>query len=197
MPHRLQIPLKQGTVWYEENYLDAEFCTELWNELETQLPWKQEPIIIFGKEVMQPRLTCWCGKPEAIIRYSGINMMPVPYSPLLKELNEKLSNYLEKNFNGVLLNYYRDGNDSMGWHSDDEAYQGKNPTIASISLGAQRTFQLKPKQETGEGTYRLPLSNGSLLVMSGETQTHYKHQVPKTKMPLGPRINLTFRTILY
>jgi alkylated DNA repair dioxygenase AlkB len=191
----LHLPLSQGQVWYQASFLSILESIALFEEV-IELPWKQEPIMMFGKQVMQPRLTCWVGLPEAKIRYSGIEMLPTPYTPKMFALNNRLATLLEVPFNGVLLNWYRDGQDSMGWHADDESYQGPEPTIASISLGATRRFDLKSKTDDKE-TYHLPLENGSLLVMAGSTQNHYKHQIPKSKTVVGPRINLTFRRILY
>lgn len=196
MKNRKDIPLKKGIVWYEPNYLSDSDCEALWAELTHEIPWRQEPIWMFGKQVMQPRLTCWVGRPEAKIRYSGIEMLPEPFTPLLHDLHERLCHELQTDFNGVLLNYYRDGRDSMGWHADDEAYQGPQPTVASISLGATRTFQLRPKIAETDSTHSLSLENGSLLVMAGDTQTYYKHQIPKTTKTTEPRINLTFRRIV-
>jgi alkylated DNA repair dioxygenase AlkB len=197
MGERVYLPLGKGTVWYEPSFLSTVESALLWQELETSIPWKQEPIVLFGKEFMQPRLTCWAGLPEAKIRYSGIVMNPEPFTPLLDQLRLRLNEELQTNFNGALLNYYRDGKDSMGWHSDNEAYQGKNPTIASISLGAARRFDLKAKGDTGEKPTSIFLEHGSMLVMAGTTQDNYKHQVPKTKTAMGARINITFRRILY
>jgi len=197
MGERVNLPIEKGTVWYEPKFLSDEESALLWQELETCIPWKQEPIVLFGKEIMQPRLTCWAGLPEAKIRYSGIVMNPEPFTPVLNTLRLRLIEVLQINFNGALLNYYRNGKDSMGWHADNEAYQGKNPTIASISLGAARRFDLKAKGDSDEKPTSILLEHGSLLVMAGATQEHYKHQVPKTKTDLGARINITFRRILY
>ena len=153
---------------------------------------------MYGQRIAVPRLTAWFGDPRATYSYSGITMTPEAWTPLLLELKSLVEpKALGTPFNSVLLNLYRDGNDSVSWHSDDEPELGTNPVIASVSLGQARTFRLKHKRDDSIPPVEIELTHGSLLVMSGALQHFWKHQLPKRKSKsLGPRINLTFRRIL-
>lgn len=159
------------------------------------LNWRQEKIKFFGKEVNVPRLTAWYGDEGKSYQYSGIKMNPNPWTPSLIVIKEKVEAVLKLKFNSVLINLYRQGQDSMGWHSDDEPELGQNPTIASVSFGATRRFQLRHKLNKELDTLEVILTNGSLLLMQGTTQHFWKHQIPKTSKVLTERINLTFRII--
>ena len=185
--------LPQAHLIYNANFLDTQFAEKLFQQLYTETNWIQEPIKIFGKEMMQPRLTHLFG--ERSYSYSNIKMNPEPFPELLQQLKNKLENFTKSTFNVCLANLYRDGQDSMGWHSDDEKELGKNPTIASISLGGERMFHLQHKTKK-ELKQKFVLAPGSLLIMAGETQHFWKHQLPKTKKQVAPRINLTFRQII-
>lgn len=168
-------------------FLNTQEADQLYDALLTQVEWKQELINIYNKQIPLPRLTAWYGdKPYT---YSNIKNPPKKWLPELITIKNKLP----YTFNGVLLNYYRDGKDSVSWHADDEPEFGKHPTIASLSLGATRTFQMKHKITNEKKN--LELTHGSLLVMEGDTQENWLHQIPKTKKPTRPRINLTFRLI--
>jgi alkylated DNA repair dioxygenase AlkB len=156
-----------------------------------EIGWRQDVARIMGRLVALPRLTAWHG--DAGYRYSGIDNQPQPWLPLLLELKEVAETLAEASFNSVLLNLYRDGRDSMGWHSDDERSLGVDPVIASLSFGAVRRFRLKHKR-TGESV-ALDLPPGSCLGMAGALQHHWRHALPKTARPVGPRVNLTFRQI--
>jgi alkylated DNA repair dioxygenase AlkB len=162
----------------------------LWSR---SLDWQQRPIRLFGREVMQPRLTCFYGEPGVRYRYSGKTLEAHRFTDELRDLAERLGECIGTGFNSVLCNLYRDGRDSMGWHADDETELGKDPVIASVSLGQARRFRLKPR--SGGGSRALMLEHGSLLVMSGDLQHHWLHELPKSRQALGPRINLTFRRI--
>ncbi len=153
--------------------------------------WRAESITLWGKQFLQPRLTAWQG--DADYSYSGLTLTAQPYSALVAELKEAVERLSGHHFNSVLLNYYRDGRDSMGMHSDDEAELGPRPVIASVSFGATRTFILKHKQT--RQTVRLALPSGSMLLMAGDTQANWLHGINKSTRPLGPRVNLTFRYI--
>jgi alkylated DNA repair dioxygenase AlkB len=142
-----------------------------------------------------PRLTAWHGDPGAVYTYSNIRMEPEPWTPLLESIRDRVSEFCKAEFNSVLLNLYRDGNDSMGWHSDDEKELGPQPTIASLSFGAERTFKFRHKFNRSL-KHSMTLSHGSLMVMQGETQALWQHSLPKTRKKVFPRINLTFRRIL-
>ena len=170
----------------------ADFYFQL---LQAKLEWRQEPIKIFGKMVMQPRLTALYGDPDRPYGYSGIQMQPVAWTEELLEIKDSIEKFSGEDFTHVLCNYYRDGQDSMGWHRDNEAVLGKNPSIASVTFGATRSFQIRNYQSKSH-KIDIPLTHGSLLMMTGESQHHWEHQVPKTKKALGPRINLTFRKLL-
>jgi len=157
--------------------------------LQVAIAWEQHEITLFGRTVPTPRLTAWMG--DAAYRYSGIVNEPAPWPPLLVEIRDRLADELGVGFNSCLANLYRDGSDSMGWHSDDEPELGPRPTIASLSLGARRTFSLRHRGTRQRWSY--PLGEGDLLVMRDESQVGYAHAVPKTGRPVGPRMNLTFR----
>jgi alkylated DNA repair dioxygenase AlkB len=157
-----------------------------------EMDWRQDMARIMGREVALPRLTAWYG--DAGYRYSGIDNPPRPWLPVLLELKAVAEALAEAPFNSVLLNLYRDGRDSMGWHSDDERALGSEPVIASLSFGAMRRFRLRHKRKP-ELTLGLALPAGSCLVMAGTLQHHWRHALPKTARPVGPRVNLTFRLI--
>lgn len=166
----------------------------LWRELD----WSQRAIVLFGRRVMQPRLTAWYGEPEAVYSYSGLTLAPLPWHPLLHELKKRVEAFSGCRFDSVLANAYRDGRDSMGWHSDDEKELGPEPVIASLSLGASRRFLLRPRtRSAGEGgaTTSLSLAHGSMLLMKGKSQRRFQHALPRTRRPVGLRINLTYRRV--
>lgn len=164
---------------------------ELLARLLADTPWRQESVVLYGKRHLQPRLSAWFG--SAAYAYSGLQLAPAPFTPLLDAVRASVEQACGQSFNSVLLNYYRDGRDSMGMHCDDEAELGRNPVIASLSLGAERTFIMRHKYN--KQTVRLNLTNGGLLLMAGPTQHYWMHGINKTTKPLGARINLTFRKI--
>jgi alkylated DNA repair dioxygenase AlkB len=159
-------------------------------------PWRHEAVTIYGKRYMQPRLIAWYGDAGQLYSYSGIALEPLPWTDTLSKLREVVQDLANERFNSVLLNYYRDHRDSMGFHSDDEKELGATPVIASLSLGATRTFVLKHKTRPKLKPVRLELPSGSLLLMKGNTQKHWKHGIDKQSTPCGPRVNLTFRRIV-
>lgn len=161
-----------------------------------QTPWRSEEITLFGKRYLQPRLTAWYGDQGCGYRYSGLLMEPLRWTAPLLQIKQKLEDLCESRFNSVLLNYYRDQNDSMGMHSDDERELGPEPVIASLSLGATRTLSFKHKHRRDVGVLKLPLNDGSVLLMRGSTQACWKHGIAKERQPCGPRINLTFRQVM-
>jgi alkylated DNA repair dioxygenase AlkB len=182
-----------GRLSLRENWLAPTNATEIFAALLEELDWKQRSIRIFGREVLQPRLTAWYG--DAAYTYSGVTLAPLPWTPLLSELRERLIADVGERFNSVLCNLYRTGADSMGLHSDDEKELGPRPVIASVSLGAARRFVLRHKGKKA-APVGIELTNGSLLVMGGATQAFWKHEVPKEPSRIGARINLTFRYIV-
>lgn len=161
----------------------------------SEIEWKQEPIKIFGKTVMQPRLTAWYGDGDKTYTYSGITMQPRNWSPVLKTIKEKIETVSPVKFTSALLNLYRNGLDSMGWHRDNEKELGRNPVIASVSFGGTRTFKLR-NYHNKTIVKSIELTHGSLLLMQGETQHYWEHQIPKTSAPVKERINITFRVIV-
>ena len=148
-----------------------------------------------GGKVLQPRLTAWYGDPDRAYVYSGIKNLPLPWTDMLREIKRRIEDCTDEQFNSVLLNFYRDNNDSMGFHSDDEKELGPEPAIASFSLGDRRTFLFKHKSRKDLDTFSVPLPSGSVLLMKGATQRNYQHAINREKRPCGPRINLTFRKI--
>lgn len=184
MIENLEIP---GATVYLLEYPSESPFKRLWSEI----AWSQRSIIVHGRKVAQPRLTAWYG--DASYTYSGIRNDPLPWTPLLLEIKATIEGLLGIEFNSVLLNLYRDGRDSIGYHSDDEKELGPEPIIASLSFGAERIFAFRHKRAE-YGDVSVNLTDGSLLVMLGETQKNWLHGIAKVK-EAGPRINLTFRRI--
>lgn len=156
--------------------------------------WGQGRLTLWGKTHDEPRLTAWYGDAGKSYSYSGIVLHPQPWTPLLNEIRSRVNKAAQTEFNSVLLNRYRDGRDSNGWHQDNEPELGRNPVIASVSFGAVRRFQMRHKLRS-DLKLHLDLPHGSLLLMTGATQHTWQHQIPKTVKPVGERINLTFRVI--
>lgn len=177
---------------YDEHWLGSDQADDLMSCLLREMEWSQRPIFVFGKPLMQPRLIAWAG--ETPYKYSGQTLPSAPVPDVLGTLMARLSELCETPFNHVLLNRYRDGRDSMGYHADNEPELGKNPTIAAISLGVSRKFALAPKgKKTTRARKTFSLSHGSLLVMGGTIQHRWRHAVPKMAAVQEERINLTFR----
>lgn len=186
--------LTDAEIYYFPKFLGLSEATEAFGVLRNEVPWQQDSIKVFGKTHLQPRLTALYGVAGRTYTYSGIRMSPYPFTPLLLKLKEKVEAAVAHNFTSCLLNLYRDGRDSNGWHADNEKELGRQPVIASLSLGASRRFRLKHRKDKSL-SYSLDLAPGSLLLMKGATQTYWLHQIPKTKIVVGERINLTFRHI--
>jgi alkylated DNA repair dioxygenase AlkB len=183
---------------------DAYLFTRFWTEEESQslllaltqiVAWRHEPIWMFGKKVMQPRLTAWYGDPGKSYRYSGIEMNPLPWIPELQKIKEKVEKEFNLELNSALLNLYRDGQDSMGWHRDHEPELGVDPVIASVSFGAPRRFLMR-QYDQKNSKVEILLESGSLLLMQGQTQHYWEHSIPKSAKVKDPRINITFRKIV-
>lgn len=189
------IDVPDAEISYYPNFIAIAEADLIFKTLQHEIPWQQDLIKVFGKTYNQPRLTALFGNPDKSYSYSSITMYPNPWSPLLLELKNRIETIAETSFTTVLLNYYRDGIDSNGWHADNEKELGKNPIIASLSFGATRLFQLK-HNTLKDQKLNLTLEHGSLLLMKGPTQHFWKHQIPKTKKFVGPRINLTFRVLI-
>jgi alkylated DNA repair dioxygenase AlkB len=185
------IALEQGQVSYVPYFLDVFEQQQYFEELVESLAWQQDQIKIFGRLVKIPRMQAWYGDEEALYRYSGISMTPHPWTDTLMSLKALVEQACNTRFNSVLANWYRDAQDKMGYHSDNEKELGSEPIIASLSLGCTRKFTLKHKHTDEKQT--LNLVGGSLLIMSGQTQQYYKHAITAQKKELDGRVNLTFR----
>lgn len=183
-----------GQAFYLAEFLSLDEAKHYYNQLERQITWQTESLSFFGKQFTSPRRVAWHGEPGIAYRYSGITYTAPGWLAPLYELKEKLNDLIPTNFNSVLCNFYHDGNDYIGWHADNETSLGKNPTIASISLGQTRRFLFKHRQS--QKIVELMLEPGSLLIMAGELQNCWLHSLPKQKTIKQPRINLTFREII-
>ncbi|GAB6386610.1 alpha-ketoglutarate-dependent dioxygenase AlkB family protein [Stutzerimonas marianensis] len=187
--------LAQAELDYRPRWVEPDLA-DLWlQRLITDTPWTQPHIRLYGRTFEVPRLVAWYGDPEARYRYSGLVHQPLPWSPLLADIRDRLQQSTGLSLNGVLLNFYRDGQDAMGWHSDDEPELGPEPVVVSLNLGATRRFDLRRKG-CSRIEHSLPLEHGSLLVMRGPTQHHWQHQIARTRRVSEPRVNLTFRQII-
>jgi alkylated DNA repair dioxygenase AlkB len=191
-----RLPIPDAEVYYQPQLALPAPAPALLRQLLDGVPWAEQEITVWGKTHLQPRLMAWYGDAQASYTYSGIRLEPLPFSPLLLDLKERVERACDASFNSVLLNYYRDQRDSMGMHSDDEPELGPEPAIASVSLGEERVFVMKHRYKRELDTVRLALASGSLLLMKGPTQANWRHGINKLQRPCGPRVNLTFRRIL-
>lgn len=192
------LPLADADVRYAPGWLCRKDADELFERLRGEIPWERHRLRMMGREIDAPRLSCWIGDPGATYVYSRSRFEPRPWTPALRRLRERVEQACQARFNSVLANLYRDGQDSMGWHSDDEPELGAQPVIASLSLGAERRFRFRRRVPRGTRAAQasgITLSHGSLLWMAGDTQRHYQHDLPKSAGVSQPRINLTFRLI--
>ncbi|MGV0956798.1 alpha-ketoglutarate-dependent dioxygenase AlkB family protein [Empedobacter falsenii] len=187
------ININNGSYIYIPNYFNKFEADFFLNDFINNIVWEQQSMNMYGKIVPFPRLTTWYGDNDKPYTFSGITLEPHPWNESLLKIKNKIEPLSGVNFNSVLLNRYRDGNDSISWHTDAERELGINPVIASVNFGEERVFQLK-HIETGQ-RIDIPLKHGSLLIMMGELQHFWKHQVPKSKKPMKERVNLTFRVI--
>ncbi len=188
-----RVLIEDKLIYFTDVY-SSDVSREYFQSLKETIEWGRDEIMMFGKRTKVPRLTSWYADPNVKYSYSGLELIPRPWTPELielKSLAEKLSNH---SFNSVLLNYYRGGADSMGWHSDDEKELGTNPIIASITFGYPRRFLLRERTDFNNKK-EIELEDGSVLVMRGDFQETYQHSIPKTAKKVGERLNLTFRTI--
>lgn len=185
------IHLAGATISFDPDWLDDGAASVLFDVLHGALPWERHRITVYGRTLDAPRLSCWIGDPDATYVYSGTRFVPHPWHPALRAVRDRLARELGTPFNSVLANLYRDGRDRLGFHRDNEPELGPRPVIASVSLGATRRFRFKGEADS----MGIDLTHGSLLVMSGDTQVHYRHAVPPTARAVRPRINLTFRRI--
>jgi alkylated DNA repair dioxygenase AlkB len=188
------IDLPDADLHYLPQWVDADVADRWLLELSQRTPWLQPQISIYGRTVPVPRLVAWYGDAEARYRYSGLLHEPLPWTPLLAEIRQRVQQQVGQTLNGVLLNLYRDGQDAMGWHSDDERELGEQPLVVSLNLGAARRFDFRRKGGS-RIEHSIELGHGSLLVMSGPTQHYWQHQIARSRKVSEPRLNLTFRQI--
>ncbi|WP_371378302.1 alpha-ketoglutarate-dependent dioxygenase AlkB [Thalassotalea aquiviva] len=187
--------LCQGDLLYWPKFYPAQQASQTFERLLIDLNWQQGEISMFGKKVAIPRLQAWYGDDNAHYKYSGLLLEPEPWHHVLAQIKQDLEHHLTLTFNSVLCNLYRHGQDSMGWHSDNEKQLGEQPNIASLSFGQCRKFYIRHKV-SGE-KQQIDLQSGSLLLMRNQFQQHWQHSVPKSAKPMQQRINLTFRNICY
>jgi alkylated DNA repair dioxygenase AlkB len=188
--------LEDGEYWFMRDFLSLDQALRYEASLLNTIEWKQEEVYVFGKKYKEPRKTAWYGDEDCVYSYAGKTNHPIPWTDELVQLKTEIEALIPgTSFNSVLLNQYRDGNDKMGWHSDNEKELGNNPIIASLSLGATRFFDLKHKRIKSLKK-RLELPTGSLFIMCGSTQENWLHQVPQQKTVRELRINLTFRQVI-
>lgn len=189
------IVLEEGDLRFFPHFYQKTESDQFFQILQREIQWQHEQVVLFGKSHFIPRLSAWYGDRGRSYTYSNLRMEPLPWIPKLWEIKQQLEKYLDLNFNSVLLNLYRNGQDHVSWHSDDEKELGHNPTIASISFGGTRRFLMSHKTKPSLAPVELLLNHGSLLIMQGQTQHFWKHKIAKTSKTVSPRINLTFRTI--
>lgn len=182
------------TLWSEA--LPQSLYLGLYSRLLEALPWRQARVRVFGKEHLTPRLTAWCGEDGVAYRYSGLTETACGWHPALVPVVDRIESLTGQSFNSVLGNYYRNGKDSMGYHSDDEPELGSTPWIASLSLGASRDFVFRPRRGARRQCARLSLADNSLLLMSPRVQRDFQHALPRRAGVEAGRINLTFRQII-
>lgn len=182
-----------GELYLLKQFYPLTVADGLFQQLLNELAWQEESIFLFGRWLKVPRLMCWYGDPNAYYQYSHVVHPPLPWTETLKKIQQDLEQARGYSFNSVLGNLYRDGNDSMGCHADDEKELGQNPLIASLSLGDSRLLKFKHQRHGIK--LDVSLEHGDLLIMAGTLQHHWQHQLPKTRQPKSARINLTFRTI--
>lgn len=187
--------LPNAELIYIPDFLTKQESDTYFKALKSDTNWQHDDITIFGKTHKQPRLTALFGESDQPYGYSNIVMHPEPLTPHLKIIQQRIEETADHKFNTVLVNLYRDGNDSNGWHADNEKELGKNPIIASISFGEARPFHFKHRTIKAQ-RHKLNLEHGSLLIMKGEMQQYWLHQIAKTKTQIQPRINLTFRRLI-
>jgi alkylated DNA repair dioxygenase AlkB len=188
------IKLEDAELLYHPSFFDKSESDRIFKTLLETIEWKQDKIMMYGKEVPLPRLSAWYGDTNKPYTYSGIKLNPLPWTEELLKIKETIEKEAKVKFSSVLLNRYRDGQDYVGWHTDSEKELGKNPIIASVNFGATRKFQLRRIDDHKE-KFEVELKHGTFLVMGGATQHFWQHQVPKTAVKIGERLNLTFRVI--
>jgi len=192
---RVKTLAPHGAIEYRAGWLDGTEADGLMHRLLDEIEWQQRSIMMFGKRVMQPRLLDFQGDPGVGYSYSGDWLEARPWHPRVRALKDRLGAAGIGRFNSVLVNCYRDGGDCMGWHADDEPELGDDPVIASASIGGVRRFVVR-RRSNHRDRFELSPGHGSLIVMRGDMQRHWQHQIPRTRRPVAARINLTFRRVM-
>ena len=183
-----------GEAYLDNQYFSASESSDYFNSLKDEIHWEHKEIRMYGRFVLQPRLIAWYGDPDITLKYSSLNLTSTPWTATLTRIKDAIEEDLGYSFNGVFLNYYRNGHDYMGWHRDNERVHGLQPLIISVSFGAARLFKFRHYQQK-DVVKNLKLNSGSLLIMKGDTQDNWTHSLPKSLRVTEPRINLTFRNI--
>lgn len=191
----VSLPLEDGSLSYFPCFFSEAEADALFDDCLHSLAWRQDSLRIADRLIPIPRLQCWYGDTGTDYSYSRLKLIPLPWTDLLQGIRSRVEACSEHAFNAVLANCYRDGRDSVDWHSDDEPELGRQPVIASLSLGAARCFELKHRSKRHLKPLKLTLAHGSLLIMRADTQHHWRHRLPKDPTITAPRINLTFRQI--
>jgi alkylated DNA repair dioxygenase AlkB len=189
------LPMPDAKVTFYQDFFNSQKSNEIFQILLSEINWRQDKMKLYGKEINLPRKTAWYGDRDKSYTFSGIHLEPEPWTPTLLFVKERIEEVAEVQFNSVLLNLYRHGNDGISWHTDAEPELGENPVIGSVSFGGTRRFMFRHRQDQ-ELKAEIELIHGSFLLMAGETQHFWQHQIPKTSRNVEPRINLTFRVII-
>ncbi len=189
------LSMPNAEVTFYRNFFDSQESDRIFEILRDEINWRQDKMKLYGKDINLPRKTAWYGDMDKSYTFSGIHLNPEPWTPTLLEVKERIEDVAGVEFNSVLLNLYRHGNDGISWHTDEEPELGENPVIGSVSFGGTRKFMFRHRQDK-DIKAEVELTDGSFLLMAGETQHFWQHQIPKTSRYVEPRINLTFRVIL-
>ena len=192
-PTRQTFALDDSEIQYVANAFTAREADRLFQSLLDAIPWRTATLTIAGQKRPLPRLQCWMADQGRSYSYSGLKLSPHPWNPDVLRIKARMEQLCKHSFNSVLLNYYRGGSDSVSWHADDETELGPNPIVASVSLGAQRTLEFKPKFNLMTPKKQIVLGSGSILIMGKTIQNNWLHQIPKISGTIDPRISLTFR----
>ena len=185
---------RDGSAQYLPEVLSDVHAANLMDQLQTSLAWESDQLILFGKKITTRRKVAWVGDSDCSYTYSGVKKSPQAWTPELLSIKQEMEELAQSEFNSCLLNLYHDGDDGMGWHSDDEKELDASAPIASLSLGAQRKFAFRHKED--KTTIPVYLENASVLIMHSPTQKFWQHALLKSKKVSTPRMNLTFRKIL-
>lgn len=189
------LSMPNAEVTFYRNFFDLRESDKIFRLLRDEINWRQDKMKLYGKDIDLPRKTAWYGDQNKSYTFSGIHLNPEPWTPILLQVKERIEEVSRIKFNSVLLNLYRHGNDGISWHTDAEPELGENPVIGSVSFGGTRRFMFRHRQDQTLKT-EVELTHGSFLLMAGETQHFWQHQIPKTSRQVEPRINLTFRSII-